>query len=294
MPARFRVVSAIPQCPHGIIQKSRISLQPDPGKIDGCRDEWYLHAMENCRCDALLLGVTDYGESDRIVTLFTLEQGKLKGIAKGAKKSLRRFGGALEPFARISAQIVFKSGLSRLTGADVATIYPRIREDLLKIGYAAYACEAVDLLLPEALPNPRLFRLLAAYLEHLDQAPPVPSDRRFFEINLLNIMGYRPALHQCASCGTDIAAAPRIFAGAAGGLLCGECGRGGRTVSRETVAILDASLRTGRFGAVNFPTAVLAEAGYILDTALAVHVSRPFKSLSFLRETGGERPAEVS
>jgi DNA repair protein RecO (recombination protein O) len=243
--------------------------------------------MENCRCDTLLLGVTDYGEADRIVTLFTLEQGKLKGIARGAKKSLRRFGGALEPFARVSAQITIKSGLSTVTGADVATIYPRIREDLLKIGYAGYACEAVDLLLPEALPNPRLFRLLAAYLEHLDQALPAPSDRRFFEINLLNIMGYRPALSRCATCGIDLAAAPRLFAGPTGSTLCERCGRGGRAVTQATVASLEASLRTGRFGSVSFPSAELVEAGYILDPALAAHSGRPFKSLSFLREMGG-------
>jgi DNA repair protein RecO (recombination protein O) len=250
--------------------------------------------MESCRCDALLLGVTDYGESAKIVTMFTLEQGKLKGIARGAKKSHRRFGGALEPFARVTLQIIIKSGLSVLTGADAVTIFPRIRGDLLKIGYAGYACEAADLLLPEGLANPRLFRLLVAYLEHLDRAPSSPSDRRFYEINLLNIMGYRPALRQCASCGTDIAAAPRLFVAATGGLLCARCGRGGRAVSPGTVASLEASLRTGRFGVVSFPAGELAEAGYILDTALAVHVSRPFKSLSFLREIGGEHSAEVS
>jgi DNA repair protein RecO (recombination protein O) len=242
--------------------------------------------MESCRCDALLLGVTDYGESDRIVTLFTLEMGKLKGIARGAKKSHRRFGGVLEPFARIIVQITIKSGLSVLTGVDAVTIFPRIREDLLKIGYAGYACEAVDLLLPEGLSNPRLFRLLATYLEHLDRVPSSPSDRRFYEINLLNIMGYRPALRQCASCGADTAAAPRLFAAASGGLLCGRCGRGGRAVSPGTVAVLERSLRTGRFGEVGFLPGELAEAGYILDTALAAHVGRPFKSLSFLREMG--------
>ena len=243
--------------------------------------------MESCRCEAIVLWVADYGEADRLVTLFTLEHGKLKGLAKGAKRSLRRFGGILEPFARLTVQIAVKSGLSRLIGADAATIFPRIREDLLKIGYAGYACEATDLLLPEGLPNPRLFRLLAAYLEHLDQAPPSPSDRRFFEVNLLNILGYRPALGQCASCGINLAALPTRHAGAAGGLLCNRCGRGNRAVSAGTVNLLEASLSTGRFGAVNFSPVELVEAGSILDPAIASHVSRPFKALAFLREMGG-------
>jgi len=243
--------------------------------------------MERCRSEAILLGVSDYGEADRIVTLFTLEHGKLKGLAKGAKRSFRRFGGILEPFARLTVDIAVRSGLSRLVGADALTIFPRIREDLMKIGYAGYACETVDLLLPEGLPNSRLFRLLAAYLEHLDLAPPSPSDRRFFEVNLLNILGYRLPLGECCSCGVDLTMAPVRHAGAAGGLLCGRCGRGGRAVSEGTVRLLDVSLQTGRFGAVHFSQSELAEAGSILDPAIVSHVSRPLKSLTFLTEMGG-------
>ncbi|MCM2359134.1 MAG: DNA repair protein RecO, partial [Geobacteraceae bacterium] len=157
--------------------------------------------MEILRCDAVVLGALDYREADRLVTLFTLEHGKVKGVARGAKRSIRRFGGALEQFARLAVQLALKGGLARIDGADVATIHPGIRADLLKIGYAGYACEAVDLLLPEGLPNPRLFRLLSAYLERLDAAPAAASDRRFFEANLLNVLGYRLPLEECASCG---------------------------------------------------------------------------------------------
>jgi DNA repair protein RecO (recombination protein O) len=242
--------------------------------------------MESSRCEAILLGVADYGESDRLVTLFTLEQGKLRGLARGAKRSIRRFGGILEPFARLTVQVAVKSGLSRLLGADAVTIFPRIREDLQKIGYAGYACEAVDLFLPEGMPNSRLFRLLSAYLEHLDQAPPSPSDRKFFEMNLLNILGYRPALERCASCGDDLTGMPGRHAGPSGSLLCGRCGRGGRAISAGTVNLLEESLRTGRFGTVTFSPAELAEAGSILDPAVTSHLSRPLKSLAFLRETG--------
>ncbi|HEY6871243.1 MAG TPA: DNA repair protein RecO [Geobacteraceae bacterium] len=245
--------------------------------------------METCRCEAILLGATDYREADRIVTLFTLEQGKLKGVARGAKRSLRRFGGALEPFALLTVQLALTGGLARIDGADAATIHPRIRADLLKIGYAGYACEAVDLLLPEGLPNPRLFRLLAAYLERLDAAPPAPSDRRFFETNLLNILGYRPVLEECASCGAELSDAQGgCRAGREGEVLCSRCGRGGRPVSMRTIGLLRQSLRTGRFGAVEFTAAGLSEAGNILDPAIASHVSRPMKSLAFLREMGDE------
>ena len=239
--------------------------------------------MQSCRCEAIVLGVLDYREADKIVTLFTLEHGKLKGLARGAKRSIRRFGGCLEPFALLTVQLAIKGGLSRLDGADVHSIHPRIRADLQKIGYAGYACETIDLLLPEGFANARLFRLLSAYLVQLDSTPPEPSDRRFFEINLLNILGYRPDLDNCGSCGAKLSLS---IGGPAGVLLCGRCGRGGPAVSPSTIALLKRSLHTGRFGSIVFSPTELAEADTVLDPAIACHLSRPLKSLHFLSETG--------
>ncbi len=250
--------------------------------------------MEHCSTDAILLGVMDFREADRLVTLFTLQFGKLKGVARGAKRSMRRFGGILEPFARLTVHLTFTSGLARIEGADVTTIHPHIRQDLLKVGYAGYACESADLLLPDELPNPRLFRLLAAYLAHLDVAPPAPSDRRFFEMNLLNILGYRPALGECASCGTDLRTISECRTGAAGSILCGRCGRGGRRVSGDTLTLLEKALKTGQFGHLIFSADQQAEAATILDPAIAQQARRPLKSLGFLREMEGEFCAKVS
>jgi DNA repair protein RecO (recombination protein O) len=243
--------------------------------------------MVSCRCEALVLGTMDYRESDRIVTLFTLEHGKVKGIARGAKKSVRRFGGALELFARLRAELVLRDGLSAISSADILTVFPAIRKELAKIGLAGYACELADALLPEGMCNPRLFRLLNSFLEQLDSSPASPSDRRFFEMNLLNVLGYCPSLEQCASCAADFAgSAWTRQAKAADGLLCAQCGRGGNTVSMETVFLLRRSLQSGRFGTVRFPPSALEEAGNLLDCALAAHLQRPLKALSFLREIG--------
>ncbi len=240
----------------------------------------------SCRCEAVVLGMMDYLEADKIVTLFTLEHGKIRGIARGAKRSVRRFGASLELFARLELDVVLKEGLSLLQSADVVTVFPNIRCDLAKIGHAAYACELTDALLPEGLANPRLFRLLAVYLEHLERFPAVPSDRRFFELNLLNVLGYRPALGECAECGAPLDADIRFrHASAASGLLCGECGRGGSPLAAATLSLLRRALATGRFGVVSFPPAGLDEAGRFIDAAIAAHIQRPLNALAFLRET---------
>jgi DNA repair protein RecO (recombination protein O) len=230
----------------------------------------------------------DYREADRIVTLFTLEHGKVRGIARGARKSRRRFGGALELFARLRTGLVLREGLSGIISADIVTVFPGIRSDLAKIGAAGYACEAADAMLPEAMGNPRLFRLLGSYLEHLDAFPHSPSDRRFFEMNFLNVLGYCPSLDLCAKCGAKLEETAWTHASPAGyGLLCPLCGRGRRPLSPETAALLRRTLRTGRFGVIRFRPDALEEAGGFLDSAIAAHLQRPLKALSFIREIGG-------
>ena len=241
--------------------------------------------MQPCRCEAVVLGMMDYRESDKIVTLFTLEHGKLKGLARGAKRSVRRFGGALELFARLQVELVLKEGLAHIHLADIVTVFPGIRADLGKIGHAGYACELADHLLPEGLRNPRLFRLLTAYLEQLDDCSAAPSDRRFFELNLLNILGYRPELDQCAACGVELADRGWLRNSGDTGLLCERCGRGGRPIAAATLALLRQALLTGRFGVLRFSPAELDEAGRLLDAAIASHLQRPLHALSFLRET---------
>jgi len=255
-------------------------------RIDSICRRCYPDAMMTSRCEAIVIGSMDYREADKIVTLFTLEHGKLKGIARGAKKSIRRFGGALELFARLRLEIGLKEGLVQLHGADIVTVFPGIRTDLKKIAHAGYACDLSDALLPEGLSNSRLFRLLAAYLEHLDRSSDAdPSDRRFFEINLLNVLGYRPLLEQCALCAAELTGGAWLNpAGEVSGLLCGECGRGGRRVAGTTVNLLKRSLQTGRFGMIGFSPGELDEGGMLLDSAITEHVQRPLKALSFLRE----------
>jgi len=241
--------------------------------------------MRTTDCEAMVLGAMDYGEADRIVTLFTRDHGKIRAGARHAKKSVKRFGGALEPFARLRIQVVLKEGLSSLRSVDILTVFPGIRKDLAKIAHAGYASEVTDRLLPEAMNNARLYRLLLAYLEHLDAFPVCLDDRRFFEMNLLNILGYRPAIDVCSLCGRKVAdMGEALYLAPSGELACGSCKGTGRVVSSDTLRLLAGTLETGRFGSIRFTDESLDEAGALLDAAIAAHLNRPLASLSFLRE----------
>jgi DNA repair protein RecO (recombination protein O) len=239
--------------------------------------------MERVSCEAVVIGGMDYREADRIVTLFTLEHGVLRALARGAKRSTRRFAGALELFAHLSLRLVLKEGLCTLEEADAVTIFPAIRQDFAKIGLASYACELVAALLPEGMANRRVFRLVIAYLLHLGEGPASLSDRRFFEINLLNILGYRPPLEECAGCGERLAADGGRWHQGAAGIYCRRCSPGGERLSAATLDQLRRSLGTGRFGQIRLSPAELAEAGALLDAAIGSCLPRPLQSLAFLR-----------
>ena len=236
------------------------------------------------KLQAFVLSNSDYGESDRIVSLFTLEYGRLKGFARGARNSRKRFGPALEAFARIDLQLNYKEGLSSLRSADVITLYSGIRGALDAIAHALYACELVDCLTPEGQPLPRLYRMLATYLEHLDSCHVDDADRRHFEINLLNILGYRPSLEECSRCGSDFGERGALVQ-QGGELVCHFCAGTGRRISPSALKGLGFCLTTSRFGIVQFDPEALQLAGALLDESLATHSARKFKSLEFLQQT---------
>lgn len=235
------------------------------------------------KLQSYVLSSLDYGESDRIVSLFTLEHGRIKAFARGARNSRKRFGPALEPFARIDAQARIKEGLSSLQQADIVCIYPAIRADLARIAHALYACELVDVITPEGHPLPRLYRLLAAYLDRLETETAAEDDRRFFEINLLNILGYRPSLEGCARCGSPFGETGALMQDG-GELACRLCVTGGRPVSGITLKMLQSCLGTGTFGLIVFPSEALEQAAALLDDAVSAHAGRRLKSLEFLKQ----------
>jgi DNA repair protein RecO (recombination protein O) len=239
-------------------------------------------------CEAIILQTSDYRENDKLVSFLTADQGRLRGVARGAKRSARRFGGILDTFSRLRLQVTPSQSLYSITGADPITIHGGIRQELGRIALAGYACELLERLVPEGMALPRLFRLLSALLAHLDSHDATPSDRRFFEANLLKILGYAHLEGRCDGCGGELSpTAPCFYRPGTLALFCQGCGINGRRLSGETVELLRQAHASGRFGAITFPPQALAEAAELLDSALAAHLSKPLRSLDFLREVGG-------
>src|SRR5262245_47255051 len=124
------------------------------------------------KTQALVVGRRGLGESDRLVEFYTLEYGKVRGVAKAARRPRSRFGSALEPFT-LGALVFFDTGRSelvRIDHFDILRPHVGIREDLERLGRGAWAIECVGRLSADRDPHPPLFRLLARTLTALESS----------------------------------------------------------------------------------------------------------------------------
>jgi DNA repair protein RecO (recombination protein O) len=176
------------------------------------------------KADAVVLRSMRYGEADRILHLYTPNQGKVSAIAKGVRRASSRFGGRLEPFFRLRIELHEGRGeLMTVTGAQTVEGYSRLREDARALDAAARACDAVGRLFETSEPHPGVFNLLCRKLSLLDENPAgaTRSSALAFRLKLLLAAGLAPQLGSCASCGEQEHLVG--FSGAAGGVVCGAC-----------------------------------------------------------------------
>lgn len=174
---------------------------------------------------AVVLHTLDYGESDRIATFYTLEFGKVKGIAKGARRSRRRFANALEPFSCADIRFSRKGdSLAFVDQCDMVDHFPTIRSDLEKSMSASYLVELTGAFTVEGKKNELIFKLLIDFLSVMDNGPFIPGLLSFFEIRLLHLSGYEPVLDRCALCNRPLEAESSYrFSNSRGGLKCSRC-----------------------------------------------------------------------
>jgi DNA repair protein RecO (recombination protein O) len=175
---------------------------------------------------AITLNSLDYGESDRILTLYTGDFGKLKGIAKGARRSKKRFPNALEPFS--FSHIIFskkeRDTLVLIESCDIINHHPGIRENLDKTLLSSYLVELTDKFTQEGKKDFELFQLLQNFLFMIDTENHPEEFLRFFEIRLLSLSGYEPVLDRCMQCKKLVSHSELYrFIPSKGGIRCTTC-----------------------------------------------------------------------
>ena len=176
------------------------------------------------RVEAVVLRHMDYGEADRLLGLYTREGGKVRAIAKGVRKIRSRKAGHLEPFTRVALQLAQGRDLPIVTQAETVDAYLPLRDDLVKTGYAAYVVEMLDRFLFEEGENRYIYRLLTDTLARISAQDDPVLAIRYYELHLLDLLGFRPELFQCVNCHTEIQPEDQYFSIAQGGVYCPKCG----------------------------------------------------------------------
>lgn len=280
--------------------------------------------------EAVVLRRTNFGEADRILTLFTPSYGKVRAIAKGARRTTSRLAGHLEPFTRTQLLLATGRELDIVTQAEGRERLDHLRDHHWHATGAWYIAELVDRFLEDADPHPRLYQLFTRTLRLLDDdastlTPPTASTPaadaeatadtfpvadahpaapvrvaapaassaagsrgwlalRYFELHLLDELGYRPALHNCAGCDTPLRPEENGYNAELGGALCPSCSRyAQRRLSLQGLKVLRL-LQTSTWEAVprlKLDSGLRAELEGTLQSSLRYHLDRDLKSWSF-------------
>ena len=237
----------------------------------------------------------EYGDSDLIITFFTLKNGKISVIAKSAKKSKKRFAGILELFSllQLVCNVGQRKGLPFLQEASLKSPFESIRKSLLKTAYAGYWVEIIDKWTESNKIQRPLYSLLLYALSQLDMDridPDVLSV--IFQLRFLSICGIEPNLKRCMLCNGQLESIcdDRVYFDLPrGGILCKKCltsSSGRQVFYKGTIKILKwvQTAACDKLDRIRLTPQAVKEALDLLESFVPYHLGRVPKSLKFLRQ----------
>jgi len=229
----------------------------------------------------------DLGEADKILTLYTPHFGKLRAVAKGVRRPSSRLGGHVDEFAYADMLLARGRDLDIVTQSQTLETFRRMREELWRGSCAYYIAELVDCFTEDRIENGPLFDLLVVTLRGLSESDDLWTTVRFFELHLLELVGYRPQLTHCVGCRTDIKPESNYFTPSLGGVLCPACGRNevsGLPISLNGMKVLRylQRLPAPPAGGLRLEPAVRREVESALRSYVEWLLERAVKSCAFL------------
>ena len=246
---------------------------------------------------AIILKVNDLGESDKIVTFYSKQAGRLAGIAKGAKRSKKRFSNKLEMFSLLD--VIYddrrRSGLVRIVEAELLTPFMSLRGNYDRYVSAVLACELIYYWSRDYDADKHVFSLLLWALQSIDNGSPPQMVQIFFQVKLYTLLGYRPHLSGCIKCqNTGQSGMPYVFHPARHGLLCRNCYPA--LVSRETVPLSMNTIKLlqhaqdlpmEKLDRLRFSDASIHEALLLFQVYGHYLLQREIAAWNFLEKSGG-------
>lgn len=243
------------------------------------------------RTRGIVLRSFNLSDSDKLVTFMTERYGKVKCVAKAARKIKSRYIGSLEPMSFIHLIYFGKENqqLHRLNHADIIESFQTVREDFQKLYTGIYMNELVDCMAPEGHQEVSIFNLLLDSLEALKEQTNLEPLCRMFEIRLLSLSGYRPELDQCTVCKSTKANGWIGFSYNRRGIVCGNCMNSNGFEIKFTTGTLNylkklLTLDIKCFGRLKFPKGMDQEIEKVTHRLIQSHIGRELKSYRFIKQ----------
>ena len=241
--------------------------------------------------EAIVLRTYPLREADLLVTLFTRNEGKVKGVARSAKKSKKRFGGALEPmtYVRSFYDDRERRELARLDACEVIESPLATEVTYPRAAALAHLAELLDELLPDREANDAIFRLTLSVLSRL-RGTEIWMPVTYFELWLTRLVGFLPDLSECMACGKPLNGSRAFFHVLADGLMCGDDKRlASSEISSESRGLATQMFRAPveSFTGAAWPRSKGADLRKFLLQALERHAEKKFVTPGMLEKSGG-------
>jgi DNA repair protein RecO (recombination protein O) len=238
--------------------------------------------------EALILRTYPFHEADLLVTLFTRSEGKIRGVAKAAKRSKRRFGGALEPLTHVVAhwEEKEKQELARLDSCDILSSPLAAEMTYPRVVALSYVAEVLDQLLPDREPSDDIFRLALSVVKRLE-AGNVWMPLTYFDLWIVRLIGLLPDLSHCVACGATLNGSRAFFHALADGLLCSRDKRlAGSEMSAESRALAAEMFRAPleSFSGDSWPRQRGADLRKFLAQRIQRHIERKLVTATMLEK----------
>ena len=249
-------------------------------------------------CEGLTLKKSPMGEGGLLVTLFTKDQGKLRAVARGARRSASKMVGHLEPLTQVRLSVTHGRNLDYITQAQIIGNFADVKNDLDAMTKGLYLAELLDGFGSEAHSNQPLYHMAVEVLQSVGRNPKSDWPLRFFELQLLRVSGLMPELYQCVECNQPLVPGGHRFSPSLGGTLCRQCQPEGahvRTLSLRALKVLRL-LHRGPLPdiiSLKVPPGLGEELKSVLASTVSYWLDKEIRSNSFLEQLRRESKTEV-